>query len=97
QDEWTAVLKVAHMWDCLAIRTLAIDRLNRELGDPSCMTKSFDRLVLARKFTVESWTKPALDGLVARDAPLDAEEIEQMLPEDVAHVAAVREDRALRK
>ncbi|VDB91212.1 unnamed protein product [Peniophora sp. CBMAI 1063] len=97
QEEWTAVLKVAHMWDCSAIRTLAADRLDRELGDPSCAVKAFDRLIVARKYTIEAWVKPALASLVERSAPLDAEEIEQMLPEDVAYVAAKREDRALHK
>ncbi|KZV65983.1 hypothetical protein PENSPDRAFT_613188 [Peniophora sp. CONT] len=93
-SEWIAVLKVAHKLESPAIRALVIDRLD---GILRVDMTPFTRLVVARHYGIESWLAPALAGLVVRGAPLEADEIAHMLPEDVARVASVREDNALLK
>ncbi|KZV61931.1 hypothetical protein PENSPDRAFT_692944 [Peniophora sp. CONT] len=93
QAEWTAVLKVAHLWNCSAIRTLAIHRLYPAFW----VGHAFERLVLARKYAVDEWVEQALADLIERDAHLSSREIKQMLPEDIARVTGERERRARRQ
>ena len=50
-----------------------------------------DRLILARKHSVEEWTLPALLGLCERPKPLSLEEARLMDFEDVVLVGSVRQ------
>ncbi|VDB91214.1 unnamed protein product [Peniophora sp. CBMAI 1063] len=87
--KWHSVLKVAHLWDCPAIRALAVSRLR------ASKMPTFERLFLARKYSVDEWVAPALDRLVSRLSPLSEGEIHDLLPGDVAVVTRRREERAL--
>ena len=51
----------------------------------------YDRLVLARKYTIDQWVVPALIALCERTDPLDLDEARGMNIEDVVLVATVRE------
>ena len=51
----------------------------------------YDRLVLARKYTIDQWVVPALIALCERTEPLDLDEARGMNIEDVVLVATVRE------
>jgi len=52
----------------------------------------YDRLILARTYSVDHWMVPALSALCERTTPLTLYEALQMDIEDVVLVATVRED-----
>jgi len=52
----------------------------------------YDRLILARTYSVDHWVVPALSALCGRTAPLTLSEARQMDIEDVVLVSTVRED-----
>ncbi|KZV65992.1 hypothetical protein PENSPDRAFT_702426 [Peniophora sp. CONT] len=88
--DWTAVLKIAHRWDCPTIKALAVERLDiilTESPDDTC----FKRLSLARTYNVAAWLVQAISGLCARRGTLVEEEIAQMRPADVQCVMEARE------
>lgn len=88
--DWTAVLKVAHSWDCPTIKALAVERLEAILS-ASPDDSYFRRLSLACMYSVEPWIETALGGLCARRSALTEEEIAQMRPADVRRVMEGRE------
>ena len=51
----------------------------------------YDRLILARKYTIDHWVVPALIARCERTAPLSLDEARGMDIEDVVLVATVRE------
>jgi hypothetical protein len=52
----------------------------------------FDRLLLARTYSVDDWVLPALSALCERRKPISLKEACQMRIEDVVLVATVREE-----
>jgi len=52
----------------------------------------FDQLLLARAYSVDHWTLPALSALCERTVPLSLNEARQMNIEDVVLISTVRED-----
>jgi len=53
---------------------------------------AFDRLLLARTYSVDHWVLPALSALCKRTRPITLKEARQMGIEDVVLVATVREE-----
>jgi hypothetical protein len=78
------VLHLSTRWDFASIRRLALNNIQPPTP--------YDRLVLARTYSVDDWVIPALSALCERRAPLSLDEARQMDIEDVVLVATVRED-----
>ena len=53
---------------------------------------SFDRLLLARTYTIGRWIAPAISALCERTEPLSLDEARQMRIEDVVMISTIRED-----
>lgn len=90
EEDWVAVLKIAHLWDCQVIKALAISHLHTILSTLSEDT-SFRRLELARIYGVDVWVGMALDGLAMRRATLTVEEIAGIQPADLRCIIEARE------
>ena len=83
-DEWKSVLHLSTRWDFASIRRLALNNIQPPTP--------YDRLLLARAYSVDHWVIPALSALCERTVPLNLDEARQMSIEDVVLVATVRED-----
>jgi len=83
-EEWKSVLHLSTRWDFASIRRLALNNIQPPTP--------YDRLLLARTYSVDHWVVPALSALCERRAPLSLDEARQMNIEDVVLVATVRED-----
>ena len=83
-EEWKSVLHLSTRWDFASIRGLALGSI--EPPTP------YDRLLLARTYSVDDWVVPALSALCERSTPLSLSEVRQMSIEDVVLVSTVRED-----
>jgi hypothetical protein len=82
-EQWSAILDLSTRWGFTSIRDMAI----RCTNPPNPL----DRLILARKHTVEAWIAPALLELCERPEPLSLEEARLMDFEDVILVGSVRQ------
>jgi hypothetical protein len=78
------VLHLSTRWDFTSIRRLALNNIQPPTP--------YDRLLLARTYSVDDWVIPSLSALCERRAPLGLDEARQMDIEDVVLVATVRED-----
>jgi hypothetical protein len=78
------VLHLSTRWDFTSIRRLALNNIQPPTP--------YDRLLLARTYSVDDWVIPALSALCERRAPLGLDEARRMDIEDVVLVATVRED-----
>jgi hypothetical protein len=83
-EHWESVLRLSTLWDFASVRLLAITMI-----EPPT---SFDRLLLARAYSVLDWIVPALSALCERTEPLSLDEARQMSLEDIMLVTTVRED-----
>jgi len=83
-EEWKSVLHLSTRWGFASLRRLAL----ASIKPPT----PYDRLILARTYSVDHWVVPALSALCERTAPLTLFEARQMDIEDVVLVASVRED-----
>jgi hypothetical protein len=83
-EEWKSVLHLSTRWDFASIRRLALNNIQPPTP--------YDRLLLARTYSIDHWVIPALSALCERRAPLTLDEARRMDIEDVVLVATVRED-----
>jgi hypothetical protein len=83
-EEWKSVLHLSTRWGFASIRQLALASINPPTP--------YDRLLLARTYSVDDWVVPALSALCGRTAPLSLDEALHMKIEDVVLVVTVRED-----
>ena len=83
-EEWKSVLHLSTRWGFASLRKLALGSIEPPMPH--------DRLLLARKYSVDDWVVPALSALCERTAPLSLSEARQMDIEDVILVSTVRED-----
>jgi hypothetical protein len=83
-EQWKSVLHLSTRWGFASLRKLALKAI-----DPPT---SFDRLLLARIYSVDHWVLPALYELCGRVKPISLKEARQMDMEDVVLVATVREE-----
>ncbi|TFK74667.1 hypothetical protein BDN72DRAFT_833194 [Pluteus cervinus] len=84
-DQWTSVLKLSTMWEFDKIRNLSIERLKAQLSDP------IQKLVLARRYEIESWKLPAIRKLVERRDPITLREGMAIGIEAALKIASIRE------
>ncbi|KAI0262198.1 hypothetical protein BC834DRAFT_829324, partial [Gloeopeniophorella convolvens] len=82
-EEWTSILRLSTRWGFASIRDLAI----RSIEPPT----PYDRLLLARKYTIDQWITPTLVAMCGRDEPLTLDEARLMELEDVVLIGSVRE------
>ena len=83
-EQWKSVLHLSTRWGFASLRKLAL----RSIEPPT----PFDRLLLARAYSVDHWVLPALSALCERTVPLSLNEARQMSIEDVVLITTVRED-----
>lgn len=82
-EQWRSVLHLSTRWGFDSLRRLAL----RSIHPPTAC----DRLLLARKYSVDHWIVPALTALCERTSPISLNEARGMSVEDVVLVATVRE------
>ena len=82
-EEWKSVLRLSTRWGFTSIRRLALAAIKPPTP--------YDRLLLARTYSVDDWVVPALSALCERTEPLTLSEARQMEIEDVVLVVTVRE------
>jgi hypothetical protein len=86
QDEWLGALSLTDLWDLPEVRTKAVDGLRPLLvEDPTY------QLVLAKKYHIDDWVRPALESLIRRSPPLGNREFEMLDQEILLKIAALRE------
>jgi len=83
-EQWKSVLHLSTRWSFASLRKLAL----KSIYPPT----PFDRLLLARTYSVDHWVLPALSALCERTKPIILKEACQMNIEDVVLVATVREE-----
>jgi hypothetical protein len=83
-EQWKSVLHLSTRWGFASLRKLAL----KSIHPPT----SFNRLLLARTYSVDHWVLPALSALCERTKPISLKEARQMDMEDVVLVATVREE-----
>jgi hypothetical protein len=82
-EEWASILDLSTRWGFTDIRDLAL----RCMEPPNPL----QRLVLARKYSIERWINLALLELCKRQEPLSLDEARLMDFEDVVLVGSVRQ------
>ena len=88
-ERWKSVLHLSTRWGFTSLRKLALQSIN----PPT----SFDRLLLARTYSVDDWVLPALSALCERTKPIGLKEARQMSPEDIVLVTNIREEIRMRR
>ena len=78
------MLHLSTRWDFASIRRLALNNIQPPTP--------YDKLLLARTYSVDDWVVPALSALCERRSPLSLDEARRMDIQDVVLVATVRED-----
>jgi hypothetical protein len=83
-EQWKSVLHLSTRWGFASLRKLAL----KSIYPPT----SFDRLLLARTYSVDHWVLPALSALCERKKTISLKEARQMSTEDLVLVTTVREE-----
>lgn len=84
-NAWHDVLRLATEWEFASIRELAIERLRPIVSD-------IDKVVFGHAYEVDGWVMPGYMALVERENPITAEEGKRLGIEDMAAIAAAREE-----
>jgi len=85
-EEWTSILKLAHQWDFIQAKALAI----RELENLSIPPLA--KIVLYQKYAIDrNLLQPALTALTMRDEPLTIDEGRELSLETALELAKARE------
>ncbi|KAI9452806.1 hypothetical protein F5148DRAFT_496055 [Russula earlei] len=83
-EQWKSVLHLSTRWGFASMRKLALATINPPTP--------YDRLLLARTYSVDHWVVPALSALCEKAEPLTFSEAREMDIGDVVLVATVREN-----
>lgn len=85
-EEWTSILKLAHQWNFIEVKALAIRELENLPMPP------LPRVALYQKYAIDrNLLKPALTALTIRDEPLANEEGREIGLETALDLARARE------
>lgn len=85
-EEWTSVLKLAHQWDFIEVKALAIRELENLPIPP------VQKIVLYQKYVIDrNLLKHALTTLTIRDEPVTIEEGREISLETALDLAKARE------
>ncbi|KAJ3985146.1 hypothetical protein F5890DRAFT_1197776 [Lentinula detonsa] len=72
-SEWTSVLKLADMWCMDVVKEHAIATMDQISNvDP------IDKVVVGRKYGINSWLVPSFDALLRRSQPWDEQDVERL-------------------
>ncbi|KAF8493310.1 hypothetical protein JB92DRAFT_3127466 [Gautieria morchelliformis] len=88
-EQWTAILRLATMWQMAEIRTVAMQILSQS----RC---PFTKITLGREYGHSPWIKEGFTMLCLRPEALTASEAVQLTKDDVVACAAAREEVRLR-
>ncbi len=85
-EEWTSILKLAHQWDFIEVKALAIRELENLRIPP------LQRVALYQKYAIDrSLLRPALTALTIRDEPITIDEGREISLETALELAKARE------
>jgi hypothetical protein len=85
-EEWTSILKLAHQWDFIEVKALAIRELENLRIPP------LQKIVLYQKYAIDrNLLQPALTALTMRDEPITIEEGRELSLETALELAKARE------
>jgi hypothetical protein len=74
-EEWKSVLKLTTAWQFSSVRETAIKHLSQS-QEPDLIEK----LILARRFHIDSWLVDTLNQIAKRETPLSAVDAERLVP-----------------
>ncbi|KAJ3849334.1 hypothetical protein EV368DRAFT_47492, partial [Lentinula lateritia] len=77
-SEWTSVLKLADMWCMDVVKEHAISNMNN-LAD----IDPIDKIVVARKYEIKAWLKPAFNDVLRRSKTFTEDDVERLGVEGV--------------
>ncbi|KAF8069058.1 hypothetical protein FPV67DRAFT_1780435 [Lyophyllum atratum] len=89
KDGWTAVLKLAILWEMDKLRELAITKL-------TAATTAIEKIVLAKEYYVPQWLRSGYQELVDREEMLSIEDSDKIGYISALRVFQVREDKLRR-
>jgi hypothetical protein len=89
EQQWTAILRLATMWQMAEIRTVAMRILSQSRFP-------FNKITLGREYGHSPWIKEGFTMLCLRPEALTASEAVELTKEDVIACAAAREEIRLR-
>jgi len=85
-EEWTSILKLAHQWNFVEVKALAIRELENLRIPP------LQKIVLYQKYAVDrNLLRPSLTALTIRDEPITIDEGREMTLETSLELAKARE------
>lgn len=84
-SQWKAILALSSRWEFNSLQALAV----RHLADT---LSPVEKLVYAHRYDLKDWLRPAYTGVCARPQSLSADEVIQLCADDVAKIAAIREN-----
>ncbi|EIW77540.1 hypothetical protein CONPUDRAFT_15978, partial [Coniophora puteana RWD-64-598 SS2] len=84
-QEWVLVLDLSYHWDFPAAYELAVRKLTHAAMDP------VDKVVLAYKYDIKPWLKPALNELANRSKSMALNDVGKVGLDIVLKMTAVRE------
>ncbi|OSD01463.1 hypothetical protein PYCCODRAFT_1468633 [Trametes coccinea BRFM310] len=93
-EEWIHVLKLTTMWECTALRAIAISKLTSLLEENNNEGVLVRWLCLAREYGVQQWVFPALHALARRAQAIQLEEVEPLGIATAIKLAEIRESYA---
>lgn len=91
QEQWTAVLDLAHMWQFETVRNMAITKLQLFGID------EVQKVEMAHKYEIKEWYAPSYLALAKRAQPLTVVEAARVRYDVAIKIAQVREKRLQRK
>ena len=87
-ERWSAILRLAHLWNFPKVKELAVQEMDKLRIAP------VKKVLMARKYEVDpkyQWLEKAFTALGVRDAPISKAEGEKLGLDDVVLLAELRE------
>jgi hypothetical protein len=85
--EWARVLHLADMWQIDDLRTEAIEEMSTKFNEPAAVLQ----LLLADRYSIQDWIRPAVSHLMLRQTTLTVQEIEELGLELAVKVLHIRD------
>jgi hypothetical protein len=85
--EWARVLHLADMWQIDDLRTEAIEEMSTKFNEPAAVLQ----LLLADRYSIQDWIRPAVSHLTLRQTTLTVQEIEELGLELAVKVLHIRD------
>ncbi|KAH7877254.1 uncharacterized protein C8R40DRAFT_1248471 [Lentinula edodes] len=85
-SEWTSVLRLADMWCMDVVKEHAISNMNN-LAD----IDPIDKIVVARKYEIKAWLKPAFNDVLQRSKTFTEDDVERLGVSTLLQLVALRD------